>query len=321
MGYYMSTYEYELYITTEANLKKTLDKYGVAIIPSVLNDDECDETINGIWSFFEHLTQKWELPINRNNKKSWELLKKLAPIETFIYKYWSVGHAQVCWDLRQKEKIINIFATLWNCNKEDLLVSFDGFAFQTPQSLKINQKENTLYHTDQSYTRNNFECIQSWVTSYDVNENDATLAIMEGSHKYHGDFSKYYNITNKQDWYTLSDKEQHFYIDKGCQYKKIKCPKGSMVFWDSRTIHYGAESINSSNPNFRAVNYLCYMPKKLASNNDLDDKLMAYKLNLTTSHCPTKITCESTLPLKYNNIMTFIGRPKLTKLGNSLIGL
>ena len=35
------------------NLKKTLELYGVAIIPSVLNPEECSNIHSGIWDFLE----------------------------------------------------------------------------------------------------------------------------------------------------------------------------------------------------------------------------------------------------------------------------
>ena len=67
----METYEYKKYVCNAENLKETLDKYGVAVIPSVINDEECSNTIDGMWDYFEHITQKWETPITRDNTASW----------------------------------------------------------------------------------------------------------------------------------------------------------------------------------------------------------------------------------------------------------
>ena len=95
-------------------------------------------------------------------------------------------------------------------------------------------RDNNWLHTDQSYQRNGFECLQSWVTSFDVNKGDATLTFLEGSNRYHGDFAKRFG-SNPGDWNKLANNDEvNFYIqEKGC----IRCPAGSMVFWDSRTIH------------------------------------------------------------------------------------
>ena len=70
-------YVFEKYVTTKENLKETLAEYGVAIIPSVLNEDECDKMVSGQWDFFEHITKDWAIPIDRNNEASWRGFYKL----------------------------------------------------------------------------------------------------------------------------------------------------------------------------------------------------------------------------------------------------
>lgn len=55
----MDIYEFEKYITTRENLKQTLEEYGVAIIYCALTQKECDDMLDGMWSYLEHITQKW----------------------------------------------------------------------------------------------------------------------------------------------------------------------------------------------------------------------------------------------------------------------
>ncbi len=55
------------------------------------------------------------------------------------------------------------------------------------------------------------------------------------NNKFHAEFRDKYNITDKNNWYKLPTEQQLFYIQKECKITNIKCPKGSMVFWDSRT--------------------------------------------------------------------------------------
>ena len=49
-------YCYDKYVTSKENLLYTLDKYGVAIIPNVLNSKECEDMISGIWDYYEKIT-------------------------------------------------------------------------------------------------------------------------------------------------------------------------------------------------------------------------------------------------------------------------
>lgn len=321
----MNNYEYEKYMCNKENIKDYLNKFGVAIVPNILNDEECQNVINGFWDFFEHITQNWDIPITRKNKHSWSGFYELFPKYSMLFQNWGIGHSQVCWDVRQNIKIVEIFSYLWNCKNEDLLVSFDGASFNVPPEItKKGWNKNTWFHSDQSYTRNDFECIQSWVTAYDVNEGDATLSIMEGSNNFHKDFSTHFNIKDKSDWFKLTEEQEKFYLKKGCEYKKIKCPKGSLVLWDSRTIHCGTEAIkNRKIENFRAVVYVCYLPRKLSDIKNIKKKQKAFEELRTTNHYPCKIKLFPKLPNTYGKEIqeiVQIKKPILNKLGKTLAG-
>ena len=328
----MEQYEYTKYISTKESLRDTLDNNGVAIIPNVLNSNECSDILDGIWSFFEHITKNWNStmgnikPIDRNNKDTWGMFYKLYPLHSMLIQYWNVGHAQVSWDIRQNTKIVDIFSYFYKCTNEELLVSFDGLSFNMPPEVTKRgwNKDNTWFHTDQSYTRNNFECLQSWVTGLDVNDGDATLAIMEGSHKYHGEFAKKFNCTDKADWYKLTKEQEKFYSDLGCVYKKIKCPKGSLVLWDSRTIHCGVEALKERlQPNIRSIIYLCYMPRNQCNSETLIKRQKALTELRSTTHNPIKHKLFPKNPRTYGceiYDITTIEPPILTDLGKKLSG-
>jgi ectoine hydroxylase-related dioxygenase (phytanoyl-CoA dioxygenase family) len=314
------------YYTTKEYLRETIDQYGVAIIPSVLNEMECNQMIDGLWDYFEHITQNWEIPIHRNNQDSWKEILKLYPIHTMLFQYFHCGHSQVVWNIRENLKILEIFSYFWECNNEDLLVSFDGFAFGLPpEVIKKGWNQNrTWYHTDQSYTRNEFQSLQSWVTAFDVNEDDATLGFMEGSNRFHKEFADHFHIESKNDWYKLTKEEENFYLTKECQYKKIKCPKGSIVFWDSRTIHCAIDSIKDrSIKNFREIIYLCYQSRKLFDKKNLEKKKKTFLELRMTNHYPCKIKLFPKNPQTYGKKLpefTMIEKPILTDIGYKLAG-
>ena len=338
-----SVYEGEKYYTTKEKLKETIDMYGVAILPNVIDEEECVKMLNGMWSYFEHITKDWEKPIKSDDLASWKEIYKLYPLHSMLIQYWNIGHAQVSWDMRQNTKIVDIFASFWKCSPEDLLVSFDGLSFNLPPETTNRGwiSKNTWLHTDQSFMNNEFKCIQSWVTALDVNEGDATLAFMEGSNKYHKEYNIYYEVSEKEkdkkhadyaehhkkykdDWYKLNKEEEQFYLELGCVYKKIKCPKGSLVFWDSRTIHCGSEAMKTrEKPNIRAIIYLCYMPRSLCSKVNLEKKKKAFDEMRTTNHWASKPKLFGKHPRTYGGPLpeiTPIHRPLLNKLGMRLAG-
>ena len=128
-------YEYERYICDKETLRETIETFGVAIIPNVLDEIECETMLNKIWDFLEHITQSWEIPIDRNKIETWNEFYKLYPSHSMLLQHWGVGHTQACWDVRQNIKIVEIFAYFWGCSSNDLLVSFDGLSFHLPPEI------------------------------------------------------------------------------------------------------------------------------------------------------------------------------------------
>ncbi len=321
-------YIYERYVTTKENLRNILNEYGVAIIPNILNQEECQQMQDEMWNYLEYVSQDFEVPIHRNNPQSMRSLKQLYPKHSMLIQEWSIGHSQFNWNLRQNPKIYEVFSHFWNVQPKDLLVSFDGASFHMPpETTNLGwYKGNNWLHCDQSFLRNNFECMQSWINGFDTNEGDATLTILEGSHKYHKDFKERFNIDSKEDWYKLENTDQYdFYVnEKGCKQYHIKCPAGSLVLWDSRTIHSGTEPVKGrAVPNFRCVSYLCYVPRNLATPKDLKKKIKAFEELRTTSHWPAAPKLFAKVPRTYGVALPPIKQitaPKINDIARRFIG-
>lgn len=323
------------YITNIENAKQTLEKFGVAVIPNVLNDSELQSMQSGMWDLLENITKEFKVPIERKSKDTWKSFYDLFPMHSMLLQHHEVGHSQVVWDVRQNEKVVNVFSKLWDTRPEDLLCSFDGLSIHLPPEItKRGYFRNLWYHTDQSYLNNKFECVQGFVTAYDVNDGDATLTVLESSHKYHEEFSKTYKFDKeedkkkiselKQNWYKLTKEEEQFYYEKGCVRTAIKCPKGSLVLWDSRTIHCGKESDKErKEPNTRFIVYVCMMPRKLSNPLNIKKKQKAFQEMRMTTHWPCKIKLFPKNPRTYGRIQqksTKLPEPKLTELGKRLAG-
>ena len=321
----MDQYEYERYIATPDNVMDVINQYGVAIIPNLLDDQECHKMATGMWDTLEDITQTWEQPISRNNPVSWKNIRDLFPLHSMLIQHWTIGHAQFIWDIRQNPKCVNIFSKIWDTAQEDLLSSFDAASFHMPsETTGIGWHRTTWYHTDQSYTTKGFKCVQSWVTAFDVNRGDATLAFYEGSNNYHSEFGDRFGITDKGNWYKIDEEKMKFYVEKGCVPKKIMCPKGSMVLWDSRTIHCGTEPLRGrEKPNFRCVAYLCYMPRSMATKKKLEKKIKAFEEMRMTTHWPCEAKLFAKTPRTYGQEVPEIlslERPEIGPLGRRLVG-
>ena len=314
------------------SIRDHIDLYGVAIVSGLLNEKECNHMKSGMLDFLETITMDWEKPIDRNDKSSYTQIYNLFPKHSMLLQNNSVGHSQVAWDIRQNLKIVNVFAKFWNVKATELLTSFDGFSYHFPPEIMKRgyYRGNTWFHTDQSYMRPDFECMQSWVTANDVEDGDATLAFYEGSNKYHADFATEFggndikSTLGSGDWFKLNKEQENFYSERGCVPKCIKCPKGSLVCWDSRTIHCGVESKrNRKNSKERAVIYTCYTPRSLATEAALKKKRKAFDEMRTTSHWPHKPKLFPLKPRTYGKEIVptnSIEPPKVNSLGLKLAG-
>lgn len=321
-------YECDRYLCKSVDeVKKMLEKYGVAILPSVLDGEECKKMLNGMWDYLEHVSSEFPIPIKRDDEKTWKEIKHLWPKHQMLLQHFGIGHCQMVWDLRQKEKILNVFSKIWDTKKEDLVTSFDGASFHLVENKK---PYKGWLHSDQCFLRNRFECVQSWVTALEVQEGDATLEFLEGSHAKHADFKKWKNddalFKKAGDWYKLEEDDLKFYLEKEkCQHRAIKCPAGSMVFWDSRTIHSGLEPAKERKElRKRCVAYLCYTPRKLASAAMLKKKVKAFEELRTTNHWPHKQKLFPVLPRTYGAPIQKIKKIEkpigIGEIGKRLIG-
>lgn len=321
-------YMYDKYVCDNTTLMTTLEKYGVAIIPNLLDNNEIKSLNDGIWNYLEYASSNLDVSIKRNKPNTWKTYFEYFAEKGMLLQKYGIGHAEHLWKLRENPKIIKVFETIYNTY--DLSVSFDGCSFGIPyETTKIKPSNEKWFHTDQSYDRNDFEAIQSWLTGYSVDEGDATLGFLENSHKFHENCKKEFSLEENdefyyEDYYQLSNEQLKWYIEeKKCQEYYIKCPVGSMVLWDSRTIHFGASALEKRNkPNFRNVAYICMQPKYLISKDTQKQRKRAFDEIKTTSHWVTKCAIFRDYPIDFRHIKNKILKPKipiLTDLGRKLI--
>jgi ectoine hydroxylase-related dioxygenase (phytanoyl-CoA dioxygenase family) len=305
----------EFYTTPDA-LQSTLNTYGVAVIPSVLSAEECKDMEAGFWATLGTLTVTWETPISKDNSASWVGLLELFPMHSMLIQHYGIGHAEFVWALRQNPAILDIFSRLWKVPAEELLVSFDGVSIHMPpETTKRGWFNNTWYHTDQRFTDSSFQCVQSWVTARPVNDGDATLTVLVGSNNHHAEFARKFGhgklTQDEMDW---------FIKEKKCEPVSISCPAGSLVLWDSRTMHAGQEAVKGrADPNFRMITYLCYTPRSRALPRDIKKKQEAFDNMRMTSHWPHKPLLFGKSPRTYG--VDALATTPLAKPGNvGLVG-
>ena len=315
--------EYKEFNTDLTNLNTYLDDHGVAVIPNVLTEAECVSLRNDIWKELKYVTKN---RFDINDITTWRNFYDFYPLHSMLLQHFSLGHMQPVWDIRQHKKVCKVYETIWNTPKEDLLVSFDGLSVHLPpeKTKRGWYLGNNWFHTDQSFKKKDKCCIQGFINLYPVNEKDASLTVLEKSHKYHQEFNSTYNINSSDDWYKLQKGEIDFYTKKGCKPYAVKAGIGSMVLWDSRTIHQGKEPEKTRpDENFRIVVYVCMMPRSVSNDKALIKKQKAFNELRLTSHWADNPKLFAKTPRTYGGVIpefNMIHKPVLNETGLRLAG-
>jgi hypothetical protein len=249
-----------------------LESKGYTVVPNVLSVEECDTCI------LEY--------------KDW--LSQFAPdewcysSESLIQRY-NVGHFKPTWTVRLKCK--PVFAQIWKTDK--LLTSFDAIAIGRPPENSVehfSSPNQHWLHIDQESTRRGLHAYQGGVSLEHAEQDDWTFEVLQGSHVLFTEFmesDKEARFTSELNaYYRLRDDNVEWYVNKGCELKRVAVPKGAIALWDSRLVHANARPIKGRHHpgRWRYTVFVSMTPAMWAGKEDLDEKLEAYNEVLMTTH-------------------------------------
>jgi ectoine hydroxylase-related dioxygenase (phytanoyl-CoA dioxygenase family) len=263
-----------------------LKEDGYVVIPSLISREEQLACVNGYYDYAENLGTG----IKRNDSSTMTT-KSLPPyVSGGIDCNIPVAHKQFVWNIRENEKVINVFADMFGTDK--LLTSFDRICFMRGAK----GRNDIGLHTDQSSKKKGLHCIQglitlthsvsldSTITMEDTQEDDGTLFVLKKSHDYHETFFKKSGVNAKSDWYKFTTEERDELLQK-FENVRVQGPPGSLFLWDSRTFHCAVTPRKTSNRR-RLVVYTCYAPKQWATESQIKKKQKAFHDMRATSHWP-----------------------------------
>ena len=298
-----------------------LQQNGYAIVPELFDAAESLKIMEGLWEHIEHITYKL---VDRKDPLSWRNHAKFFPSHGMLHQHFGIGQSQVAWDVRQNPKVRKVFADIWGT--DNLAVSFDGASFSLPPEV-TNRGWHTKdwYHLDQATARNDLESVQGWVTGEDVEEGDATLTLLKGSHLKHAEFAKKFDLQKlTANWYKLTQEQVDWYKQE-CERVDVVCPKGSLVLWDSRTVHAGKGPVKgrSNSTRQRGVVYVCMTPARLLTPALIRKRQNIVLAKRTSSHWPHRPKLFGVLPRTYNSNVKIppvapVPYPVLTEQGAKL---
>lgn len=257
-------------------IETILSKYGVAILENYFTDSYADDIFNEI--------KRWMIDLNiglTDDENSW--ISKNTPLGPRYGMYQSiVSNAPVFWDLRKK--IYPIFSKL--LNNDELITSVDGASIYPAKNMPA--KKQDWAHIDQTES-SDFLCYQSQFVATDTT---ASFVCTPKSHLHHKQIIKLFknSVNTKRNWHMFKSDEidilKKMFNDN---YQiPIYAKKGSVIFWDSRTIH-SAKYPDKKDDSWRAVFYISMRPKKMFSDKDLKTVQTAAINGLATNHWATTI--------------------------------
>jgi hypothetical protein len=240
---------------------------------------------------------------------------------SMLLQHYGVGHHALPWYLRQHSRVREVTAALLRTTLDDLTVSFDGVSICGPYTTLSSDRRRGIpntsnwLHCDQAYRNSAFShSYQSFVSLFDTEAGDATLGVLVGSHKLHADFydafAAGYEDKFRSAFYKLTSEQIRWFTNRGCNYQALTFPAGSLVFWDSRTVHQGQPGLRCPpgiaglsytknvmhNP--RCVVYLCYGQRSQLTAAERQKKRSAFEAGRMTTHDPYK---SILVPVNPNN--------------------
>ncbi|GFN85096.1 phytanoyl-coa dioxygenase phyh [Plakobranchus ocellatus] len=253
---------------TEEN-RAELSSKGVTVVPSVISEVDCDRH----QQYFRDWLSKFpsgQWPQSNNS---------------LIQSYKS-GHLQPAWEARLAAK--PVFAEIWGTKK--LLSSMDAIAIGRPPEEgeeKFWSPDNNTLHVDQKADRVGLHAYQGAVYLEECAEDDWTFEVIEGSHKH---FDQFMEQTGQWRCRNVKSPDLAWFEGKGCYRRRVPCPKGGMVLWDSRLFHSSARPLEGrQHPGrWRFVVFVCMTPSAWATPSDLETKRKAYTDLELTKHWPSQ---------------------------------
>lgn len=242
------------------NVAIDLEKDGYAVIDGVLSLDECRKIIDDMWNHWDEISDG-KITAKTDFTQTGNKLK-LPQHQHGIMQSYRINHLKVIDDLRTRWEFIFIYSLLYG--SDQLTCSQDRFNFKFPG--RKYKSLDSWPHADQHPGRLGRITIQSYVTMLDCDENSPGNRFYRGSHAIFDTFfaEKRRHFKNG-DWNKLTTEEK-IALPKLCPLVKPVCKAGSMVLWDSRTVHDpddGSDFVDG-----RFVVYVCYNLMKWVNNNN-----------------------------------------------------
>jgi hypothetical protein len=267
--------------------REALERDGYVVIPNVISEDLADATLSEFQAFHAHATGQLF------SEEEYQRERELKNVHGIIEYPGGLSHVDFVNRIREDPNVHQVFADIYNVNPEEdpILCAYDRVNYQASENMrKIPTRERKAWwHVDQKWDHPEFMCVQGYVDLVGSETDEhAGLQVLSGSHLNFEDLALAHaaGITagTWNDWHHLSSEEVEYCAEKGGKVVNVKCPKGGMVLWDSRTVHMSRPNHHPDDERF--VIYTCGWPTSRLTDKDLARRAEAKRLRRATSAIP-----------------------------------
>jgi len=268
--------------------RQALERDGYVVIPNVIPEQLADNTLSEFQAFHAHATG--QLFSDEDYKRELELKNTHGIIE---YP-GGLSHAKFINRIREDPQVQQVFADIYQVDptQDPILCGMDKVNYQASENMRgiPTRERKPWWHVDQGWDQPEFICVQGYVDMVG-SETDAHagLQVISGSHLQFEDLALAHaaGITDgawDKGWHRMSEEEIKYCQVNGGRVVNVKCPKGGMVLWDSRTVHMARPNRHPEDERF--VVYTCGWPRSRLSEQDLARREEAKRLRRATSAFP-----------------------------------
>jgi len=274
---------------------KFLEQHGYAVFKDVLTQEEIEKSRGLAWDFLENFSGS---TIKREDPSSWDT-NWPDPFGNGIICKDAVGHCSFLWYVRGIPNVSKVFKKIWNTDQ--VVTSFDGFCMHRP--FEYNPKwltKGNWYHIDQNgKSKPDRICVQGLVNFYDSGPTDGGVVVVPDSIHVFKEITK--DRSAKADYVNLNRTGETCWKNECKPLTPIKvCAKaGSLVLWDSRTIHCNTGATTAREipkegvlPPRRLVAYICMTPRSRLSGQVTKRRVEAFLKGHTSSHWPEECSTK-----------------------------
>jgi len=252
-------------------VKNVLDKYGVVVIQNYFKKPEKSKKRIVKWmvSISDELTE---------DKETWKS-SNMPYGPRYGMMQTLVTHCPEVWKIR--EKMYPLFADLHNT--KELYTSMDGASVHPPPTKKSPTKD--WPHIDQ--TKSDPWCVQGQAV---LTTSTSVFRCTPKSHKKNKEILELCGVEeNSSNWlkFTPDQIEQLKEMFKFWQ-MPIYAPAGSVILWNSKTIHSAQHQLQNDN-SWRCVVYVCMRPQDQFTNRNKTTLKRCVQECRTTNHWGTRM--------------------------------